>query len=100
LLAHGEHGKHDFLTMKFFLCFIASSIGFVAVIYWFTLAATIWIRDWKALKSAIIITLIHSCLYAFAWHYLPLQNWLILPLSLGAIAGLLVFYATVKNGHI
>lgn len=39
-------------------------------------------------------------IYAIAWHFLQLENWVIVLAVAGIIAGSITFYATVKNGHI
>jgi hypothetical protein len=84
--------------MKFILCFLASGVGITGCIYASAALATLFRREWSEGFTALGLAAIPLGLYAVAWRFLPMENWLILPGIAAAIACILTFTLTLKNG--
>ena len=65
--------------MTFVLAFFASGIAITGCIYASAALATLFRREWPEGFTALGSASIPLGLYAFAWQFSPLENWLILP---------------------
>lgn len=84
--------------MKFILCLLASGAGVAGFVYASASLALLFRREWSEGFAGIGIAAIPLCLYAVAWRFLPMENWLILPGIAAVFFGVLTFTLTLKKG--
>lgn len=84
--------------MTFILSFIASGIGFGGCLYAAASLAMLIRREWSDAAVGLALSAIPLGIYAVAWHFLPMENWLILPGIVASIASTLTFVLVLKNG--
>lgn len=84
--------------MIFLLSFLASGIGITGCIYTSVALATLFRREWSDGLGSLGLAAIPLGIYAVAWRFLPMENWLILPGIAAAITSTFAFVLTLKNG--
>jgi hypothetical protein len=84
--------------MKLILCLLVSGVGFSGCIYAAGALALLCRREWKDGIQALALSMVPLGIYAVAWQFLPLENWLILPGASAAIFSAITFGVVLKNG--
>jgi hypothetical protein len=84
--------------MTFLLSLIASGVGVSACLYAAAGLALLIRRDWSDGVKTLALSLIPFGLYAVAWMFLPMGNWLIVPGTAAAIFSAITFFIVLRNG--
>lgn len=84
--------------MNFIFCFLATNVGIAGCVYLSAALATLFRREWSEGFLCLALSVLPLGLYAVAWLYLPMENWLILPGIGAAIASIFTFALTLKGG--